>query len=166
MARLRILLAAAALAAPLPAFAQTVTAAPDVVPAAGLASRARPQINPSLWFADGDYPVSAIRAEQEGRVGVLLEIAIDGRVDSCSTLSTSRVEPLDRVSCRILVRRARFTPALGKDRKPAPDRWNASIDWKLPTDLVPIVREERITVTHTIDVGVLPDPGKRKKRRR
>ncbi|MBB4097934.1 TonB family protein [Sphingomonas kyeonggiensis] len=135
MARLRIVLAAAALLAPLPGLAQTVTAAPDVAPAPGPANRATPQMHPSLWFADGDYPRSAIRAEQEGRAGVLLEIASNGRIHACSILSSSQSSALDRETCRIVMRRARFTPALGRDRKPAPDRWSASIDWKLPTDV-------------------------------
>jgi TonB family protein len=131
---------AAALLAPMPGLAQTVSAAPDTAPASGLRIRAAPQIDPALWFADGDYPPAALRAEQEGRVGLLLEIAGDGRVDVCSILSSSRVEGIDSASCRLLIRRARFTPALGRDGKPAPDRWNVSIEWKLPTDIVYSVR--------------------------
>lgn len=166
MARLRILLAAIVLAAPFDAFAQpAVTAAPDAVPIAGLTVRAAPQLDPSLWFTGDDYPSAALRAEQEARVGVLLDIAGDGRVDSCSTLSSGGVDYLAEASCRMLIRRARFTPALGRDRKPAPDRWNVSIDWKLPTDLIPIIREPRITITYAISSETLPDPRRRKKRR-
>ncbi|MBB4838817.1 TonB family protein [Sphingomonas kyeonggiensis] len=147
------LLAIATLAAPLPGLAQTVTAAPDVAPASGLVIRASPRIDPSLWFADGDYPLAAMRAEQEGHAGVLLDIASDGRVDACTQLS-SEYEWLGRASCRILIRRARFTPALGRDRKPAPDRWNVSIDWKLPP--FPPRREDP-TVHHGVygDVPVI-----------
>jgi TonB family protein len=110
----------------------SVTAAPDVAPVAGLTARARPQFDPTLWFTNDDYPAAALRAEQEARVGLLLDIASDGRVDTCSTLSSGGVELLANASCRMLIRRARFTPALGKDGKPAPDRWSVSIDWKVP----------------------------------
>ncbi len=135
MFRAHHLFAAALLAAPLQATAQIVTGAPDVAPVPGLVARARPQIDPSLWFADGDYPRAAIRAEQEGRVGLLLDTDAEGRVATCTVLASSGVDLLDRESCRIITRRVRFAPALSKDRKPAPDRWSASIDWKLPADI-------------------------------
>lgn len=134
-----------ALALPPMAQAQTLASgAPDVAPAPGLTARAAPQLDPALWFTRDDYHPAALRAEQEGRVGLLLDIGVDGRVSGCTVLASSGAQLLDRESCRLVTRRARFTPALGKGRKPVPDRWNASIEWKLLPDMIFPPRNEVI----------------------
>ncbi|MEP9360527.1 TonB family protein [Sphingomonas sp. KR3-1] len=137
MIRLLVMLLALALAPP--ALAQmTGAGAPDVPLAPALASRAKPLVDPAFWLGEDDYPRAALRAEQEGRVGLLLSIDLDGRVSDCTVLASSGVQLLDRHSCGLLTRRLRFTPALGRDRAPAPDRWNYVVDWKMPKILWPV----------------------------
>jgi hypothetical protein len=41
-------------------------------------------------------------------------------------------------------RRGLFIPARGKNGKPAPDRWNYSIDWKLPPPSMFVKREDHM----------------------
>jgi TonB family protein len=133
MVGLRWMLLGAALAMPGPAFAQMRgSGAPDVPSVPALMARAKPLADPAYWIGEDDYPRAALRAEQEGRVGVLLSIDPAGRVTDCSILASSGVALLDRHSCDLLKRRIRFTPAMTRGRKPAPDRWNYSIEWKLP----------------------------------
>jgi len=132
MIRLLSVTLAAALAAPLPADAQIGKGAPDVPLARDLRARAKPQFDPSLWIIEDDYPPAAWRAEQEGHVGLLLLVGTDGRVSDCTLLASSASERLDMHSCKLLTRRARFIPAVGKDGRPVSDRWNFSIEWKLP----------------------------------
>lgn len=143
MIRLGMMMLAAALLAP-SAFAQAGSGAPDVAPTPGLAVRASPQLEP-FWLGKDDYAPAAIRAEQQGRVGVLLDIGADGRVSACTLLSSSGTALLDRSSCSLLRRRGRFTPARDGRGNPAPDRWNYSIDWKLTDDMMPVA--ERSTRT-------------------
>ncbi|ATY31406.1 TonB family protein [Sphingomonas psychrotolerans] len=130
------LMTLAVLAASFPAYAQRGKGAPDVPLVPDLAARAKPQGDPSLWMGEDDYPRAAWRAEQQGHVGVLLRIGADGRVSDCSLLASSGSKLLDERSCTLMTRRARFIPAIGKNGRPAPDRWNYSLVWTLPTSWV------------------------------
>jgi TonB family protein len=146
-----------ALAIPLPAYAQVGKGAPDVPFARDLRARAKPQLDPSLWMIEADYPPAARRAEQQGHVGLLLVIDTNGRVADCTILASSGSDFLDRHSCKLVARRARFIPAIGKDRRPARDRWNFGIEWRLPAALPR--PEKRIECTDcgsgVVDVFVL-----------
>jgi len=128
------------LAAQLPAYAQKGNGAADAPPEPGLVSRATPQADPASWILDSDYPPNALRAELGGQVGLVLQIGADGRVSNCTVLTSSGASLLDNNSCDLVTRRARFTPAMGKDRNPAPDRWKYTIIWKVPPG--PVQRTE------------------------
>ncbi len=64
----------------------------------------------TLFSAD-DYPASALAQGDVGTVQAKLTVDATGRVSSCAIVRSSGHDSLDSATCRILERRARFTPA-------------------------------------------------------
>jgi TonB family protein len=106
-------------------------------PGAARPEPARPaQTLPSL-FSDADYPAAAIRNHEQGAVGFRLEVGADGLPAGCSVVSSSGSESLDLTTCRLLVERARFTPARDAQGRAAADRFTGRIVWRLSEDVPP-----------------------------
>jgi protein TonB len=78
-----------------------------------------------------DYPTDALRNEEQGKVTAKLSIDRRGHVSKCEIISSSGSASLDRATCSILARRARFTPARDVNGKPVPDTFTQSIVWQL-----------------------------------
>jgi TonB family protein len=83
-------------------------------------------------FSGDDYPVSAIRNQEEGRVAYRMIIAPDGRVAACRIEVSSGSDALDGATCRILRVRARFLPARDRDGLPTWDVHTGRVSWVLP----------------------------------
>jgi periplasmic protein TonB len=105
-------------------------AAPPPPPAK--ASRASPKGNPGGWATTEDYPSSAIRAEESGTTGFRLEVGPDGKASGCSVTSSSGSSTLDDATCRLVARRARFTPAKDTGGNAVSDSYSGRIRWVLP----------------------------------
>ena len=65
-----------------------------------------------LTFQANDYPEDALRQGLQGTVGVMAFVGTDGRVTDCKVIETSGSPSLDRQTCAVLERRARYKPAL------------------------------------------------------
>jgi hypothetical protein len=99
---------------------------------AGKASlRSQAAGNLARFLSDGDYPDAANRGSEAGIVQFELLIDEKGKVADCMVTETSSVPLLDAQSCAILTERARFTPAVGADGKPARDAVVGRIRWKM-----------------------------------
>lgn len=85
-------------------------------------------------FSTDDYPMDAIRREEQGTVGYHLTISRRGTVSACRILRSSGSEALDRQTCRILERRARFDPARNSTGKRMADEYSGRIRWELPEE--------------------------------
>jgi periplasmic protein TonB len=85
--------------------------APPPPPAPVVSQAAAPRGNPGQFFGPDAYPPAALRAEAQGRVVARLTIGADGRVTDCSVTTSSGNSDLDEATCRISLRRVRFTPA-------------------------------------------------------
>lgn len=94
----------------------------------------RPQERRSAqsYVTPDDYPASALAQRAAGRVKVQLAVGRDGRVAGCAVLSSSGSAVLDSVACRLLVRRARFTPAMDSNGNPAVGTIVQQVEWRLP----------------------------------
>jgi protein TonB len=68
--------------------------------------------NPASWVTNDDYPPSALRAEEQGSVGISFEINAEGRIENCTVTSSSGSSVLDQATCRLVTRRGRYSPAL------------------------------------------------------
>ena len=82
---------------------------------------ARARANLAGLISSDDYPPSALRNEEQGTVRVRLSIDTSGRVTNCSVTQSSGSSQLDSTTCRLLQRRARFTPARDNRGQPIAD---------------------------------------------
>jgi protein TonB len=112
----------------LPAIALSCAAAAQ--PRAATAPQATRSL-PSLVSLDMDYPAAALRAGEQGIVRFRLVIGQDGRVTGCAITESSGSAILDSSTCRLMVRRARFTPARDAEGRPVEGEIESGIAWKL-----------------------------------
>jgi protein TonB len=106
----------------------------DTGTTASQAIAARPRGAPSEWVTTDDYPANALRAGEQGRTGFRLDIGADGRVTGCTITQSSGSADLDQTACRILTRRARFTPARDAAGNPIASNYASNVLWKLPSE--------------------------------
>ena len=83
-------------------------------------------------FSTDDYPMEAIRREEQGTVAYRLTISRRGRVTGCEVISSSGSAALDSQTCRILTKRARFEPARNTDGERVAGNYSGRIRWELP----------------------------------
>lgn len=84
------------------------------------------------YFSSVDYPTDAIRNGQQGIVGALFWVEANGRVKECQVVESSQSKALDDQTCRIIVSRARFKPALNAAGQAIRSPEYQRIRWLLP----------------------------------
>jgi len=89
--------------------------------------------NPVRFFGPDEYPSSAIISREQGRVIAVAGVEPDGRVGSCTVVSSSGYKVLDETTCHIMRNKVRFTPALDKDGHPIASHYVMPVRWVLPT---------------------------------
>ncbi|QNM83236.1 energy transducer TonB [Sphingomonas sabuli] len=89
------------------------------------------QGNLTALFSAADYPADAFRNDEQGTVMARLEIDPQGKVSSCRVATSSGSESLDRATCTILKRRARFTPARNSEGSAIASSYTQKITWML-----------------------------------
>lgn len=82
-------------------------------------------------FRGDDYPGVSVSQAKSGSVSVAILIDEAGRVADCTIVNTSGVAALDAQSCAVIKQRAKFTPAIGLDGKPAKDAYVQRITWRI-----------------------------------
>ena len=107
---------------------------PPAPPAVGLPPATRAHGNLPSLFSTDDYPQQAIRNEEQGTVQFRITIAPHGRVSDCTVIASSGSAALDRASCSIVSRRARFEPARDASGQPVSDSMTSRVRWELPQD--------------------------------
>lgn len=105
--------------------------------AAALAKPAIPVNNPATWVTPADYPAEALRAEAEGNVTFMLKIGPDGRPTGCLIKASSGNSALDAATCAVVVRQARFSPALDKQGRPTEGLYTNRVRWTIPAGGAP-----------------------------
>jgi hypothetical protein len=86
----------------------------DVAALERLAAPADPIGDPARWVSYFDFPSGA----SSGQVTMLFQVGLDGRASECRVIETTGEKSLEVASCRAMVQRARFRPALDRDGKP------------------------------------------------
>lgn len=107
-------------------------AATDSEPGAASGSPSRAKGNLTAYFSGNDYPAEAIRREETGTVAFKLQIDTRGRVSDCAIEKSSGSASLDRATCTIIRRRARYQPARDPKGRAVPDVATGRIRWVLP----------------------------------
>jgi TonB family protein len=77
-----------------------------------------PKGNLAGLFSADDYPTQAIENHESGSVGIRMRVEPDGTLSECAVIESSGSAALDRTTCAVARKRARYAPALGKDGKP------------------------------------------------
>ena len=95
-------------------------------------SRAR--ANLVQLFSTDDYPMEAIRNNEQGTVAFELSINRLGGVSGCRIVQSSGSKSLDEQTCNILRDRARFAPARDATGKRITDQYRGRIRWELPEE--------------------------------
>ncbi|MCW6533098.1 energy transducer TonB [Sphingomonas lycopersici] len=87
--------------------------------------------NPGQYFSQDNYPPSALRAGEEGRVVAMLTIGTDGRVSECEVTTSSGSAALDQATCRIAKSRVRYSPAKDENGQPIASRQTLPVRWQI-----------------------------------
>lgn len=97
---------------------------------------AQPLGSPGDWVRTDDYPKTALRAGEQGRVRITLAIDPAGKPTGCSVALSSGSWSLDNGTCLAMMRRGRFDaaqPGSPDSRPGAVRRWTSPpIRWVLP----------------------------------
>ena len=113
-----------------PAPVQKAEPAPPPPPKKIQAARAKADL--ASYVSNSDYPITALRSEDQGTTRFRLTVDPNGRVSACEILSSSGSSSLDAATCRIMKSRARFTPAKNDAGQPTTDSVSSAIRWVLP----------------------------------
>jgi len=119
----------------------------------------------SDWIKPDDYPVAALNGRESGYVGFSVLVAPDGKAEKCDVTSPSAFADLNDLSCSLVMRRARFTPAIGADGQPAYGLFRSWASWLVAEDrptmdrfLKTHPRPSDIDLTLLVKAAQLPAP--------
>lgn len=93
---------------------------------------ASPQGNPGRWITDSDYRTSWINRGYEGTANFALTIDAEGRVTDCRITGSTGYAALDNATCRLIERRADFTPARDTSGNTTAGTFSSSVTWQIP----------------------------------
>ena len=82
--------------------------------------------------AMADYPVEALKKDQQGTVSIRLAVSAEGKVTGCEITASSGHRILDEAACSSMRRYAIFKPALESDGTPVESTFETSITYALP----------------------------------
>jgi TonB family protein len=100
---------------------------------AALAALQRPALSTNFHgLRSSDYPTAALRTATQGRVIVRLAVTAAGRATECTTVATSGNSAIDTTTCRVILARGRFRPALDAAGQPVAVRIISTVTWRLP----------------------------------
>lgn len=114
--------------------AQQLIPGPDPLVRGGAA--ATPSEDPANWLSAKDYPKEGVAEKAAGVVVFRLRIDPDGGVSDCTVTKSSGFAILDRTTCKLLTRRARFLGARDSNNEPADAVWQSAVRWDAPRPIV------------------------------
>ncbi len=82
-------------------------------------------------FSSADYPRAAVQQGRAGTTKIMVLIDEAGVVKDCTLTQASGAAVLDSNTCGVILRRARFHPAIGLAGKPAKSALSQTITWRL-----------------------------------
>lgn len=91
-----------------------------------------PTIPPRAIFAYTDYPDSALRAGHQGVVRFRAVIDPSGRIAHCDIVLSSGFEDLDDLTCLLVKKRIKASPARGSDGAATYSTLSSGATWLLP----------------------------------
>jgi periplasmic protein TonB len=110
----------------------TAAGIPPMPPVRDVVRPPQPRASAQSYISRDDYPASALAMRAQGNVRFMLVVSPNGRADGCSILASSGWAALDSATCRLMRRRARFTPAIDSHGNPTTGTISQQIRWRLP----------------------------------
>ena len=95
----------------------------------GLTHLPEPANNPSYWVTSLDFPGKSSQAGHNGLVRFRLDVDPAGRPTGCRILYRTNPDEFADLSCKLLLERARFKPALNAQAKPVKWFYINTIQW-------------------------------------
>ena len=83
-------------------------------------------------ISDMDYPIQAIRQNQQGRVVMRVEVSAQGRATACVPVATSHTPTIDAAACNAVMTRGRFEPALNAAGQPIAAQFITTVSFFMP----------------------------------
>jgi TonB family protein len=84
------------------------------------------------WFRWQDYPHEAVRARISGTVVARIAVSVSGAATDCAVAVTSGHRALDERTCKSILKRARFEPALDSAGKAVRSDYVIRAVWRTP----------------------------------
>ncbi len=84
----------------------------------------------NAWITNTDYPLASWRNGEEGKVQYDLAVDAAGKVTGCTITYSNASPALETETCRLLLERASFEPAVGADGKPMASVHAGETDWE------------------------------------
>lgn len=130
----RILLRTGSMASPLVAMRSCMA---DLVKAWGLdpaqqealTKRPVPVSSLTKWLTPNDYPKGSLSIGASAIVRFRIMVGADGLPTKCAVQQATMSPDFVKLTCDLLMRRARFTPALDHDGKPVASFYTNSVRW-------------------------------------
>jgi Gram-negative bacterial TonB protein C-terminal len=98
---------------------------------ATLKERPAPRNSPATWLSGDDYPDKALRAGAAGLVQFRLSVEADGSVSGCYILARTEPDVFATPTCRAMMRKARFKPAIDAAGNPVASYFVSSVLYNL-----------------------------------
>lgn len=86
----------------------------------------------SRWITTDDYTRSDLLREREGTAQYRLVVGSNGSVDACQITVSTGHATLDRTTCRLIERRARFNPATNSRGEAIVGTYTGAVTWQIP----------------------------------
>ncbi len=99
---------------------------------AHLSRRATPTNAPGSWLSSDDFPSAAAFMGHNGLVQIRLDVSEAGAVTKCSVLERTNPDDFADITCKQILKRARFTPALDSSGHPVASYFMSSVHWMSP----------------------------------
>lgn len=97
-----------------------------------LVSLAEPTMSPTEWANILDYPDEMLRDGISGTVSFKLDIDAAGLPTKCHVIISSKTPQLDQHTCRLMMKRAKFKPAIAADGSATASHYINRVRWILP----------------------------------
>lgn len=96
---------------------------------ASLSRPLKPLSNPVMWFRTNDFPMNAAMQGHNGLVQVRMDVDTEGKMVGCHVLRRTNPDEFADITCEVLSKRARFSPALDAGGKPVKSFYMFKLHW-------------------------------------
>jgi hypothetical protein len=91
-----------------------------------------PKADAGKWVTSADYPTEALRAGQSAFINFRVMVDASGKPVSCHVQAITIGDSFREITCKSIMRRARFSPALNASGKPVASWYENSVRWITP----------------------------------